>query len=387
MANGVLETDAQNNRCVNGDIRGRYLEIIRAGLLGKLEDANDEILKLESGSVEEKNLINDAERMYKQYGLWNAIDYVYSSEFGLDGLLGIEHQYAYGGYRAVISELGEGAGNTYSQYDFKVHFVDSETGEPTLDGQYIYVDLAKLQEADYAEAGLRIEIDKLEKERREIAARLIVDGITSALEEAFPGISYILPIAESLSEGTFTDEIKGKQVFPYEKYISSYEETTGKKITKDEINLIISAIFKEQELNAQIDRAEDEIWHLIFSQGISMDVNLCDSQGVSLESNEIIAGSGILLPQAKKNLHKWETGGIEAVLEDMGMDELVIDDKVEKLREINVGQENWEILLNGGDISGMQVSELSDYIKDIEGKLGVEYDISMWLKKGVSSNE
>lgn len=73
MLNGMLQTSQQNCQALN-NTRGSYLSIIRSNLIEGIELANVNVLSTERGSIEEQTIIENANRIYKQYGLWTAVD-------------------------------------------------------------------------------------------------------------------------------------------------------------------------------------------------------------------------------------------------------------------------------------------------------------------------
>lgn len=385
MVNGILATNSGSNKCI-GDTRGRYLKMLQDNLLLDIYEKNNAVLLLESGSMEEKALIDDARKAYKQYGLWSTVYNIYDLDLGYDNLSWYEHSYAYGYCHAVISGLEDGIGGEDSMYSFCFDIVSSEDNTSILEGYYGTVDMSVVSAKDYATSIQLIELDKLKEEREKVPLNTIVKGITMLTDKVLPGSSYIIPLIKALEDGGFSDVAEAQIGFPYEDYIASYDPSDGQKLTRSEFDSILSAYFEYQELSRKIAEKQTMLHNIELTQAIWMEYKLFDENGEVVADAEMLEGGGVMLPQAMKNLSRWEQDGLAVFLRDNGMSEADIKKILPKIEQKNKNKEGWESLLYGGDISSIPPEELSNYILSIQSYLEThcpdDYDISKWLREG-----
>lgn len=372
-----------------GDTRGKYLSKMGANLLLLNEQANLNVLCHESGSAEEKQVIEASERIYKQYGLWTAVNDVYHLEMGHDDL-NLMHSVGSGYCHAEISGLSDGMGTADSQYDFQVNFISTEDGTDMLDGWSVKVELGKVASIDYRNTKDRIELQELEKKKDEIIQNALLSGVMNLTDEVIPGSSKMIQLIGALVENNIKDTSEALAGFPYDDYIEALDKT-GIKVSQSEVETMISAYFDYQEINSQIEEKQKLFENLALAQAVRQEFNLCDENGNVVADAEDLEGEGIILAQATKNLHRWEQEGLEAYFKDAGYSEKQTDDKIRDLLKINKGEQAWKIMLYGGDISEIKPSEMSKYLTDIKLQLqeqtGEEHDISEWLRKGVQKSE
>ena len=385
MVNKILETSPENNICI-ADTRGNYLQMIQDHLLLDIYEKNSEVLLLESGSIEEKELIDDARKAYKQYGLWSAVNNIYYLELGYDNLDWYEHSYANGYCHAVISELDDGIGGEDSMYSFRFDLVMSEDGANFLDGFYGTVDMGVVSANNYATSIQLIDLNKLKEERDQVPINTVVKGITMLTDKVLPGSSYIIPLIKAIEDGGFRDVAEAQVGFPYEEYIASCDPTEGQKLTRSEFDSILSAYFQYQELNQKIDEKLTMLQNIQLTQAIWMEYKLYDEEENLVANAEMLEGGGVMLPQAMKNLTRWEEEGISVFLRESGISYADIKEVVPKIEQKNKGQEGWDSLIYGGDISAIPQDDLSKYILSIQSYLEThcpdDYDISKWLREG-----
>lgn len=386
MVNGILTTSPESNICY-GDIRGSYLKMLQEHLLLDIYEKNNAVLLLESGSMEEKELIDDAGKAYKQYGLWSAVYNIYNLELGYDNLSWYEHSYAYGYCHAVISGLEDGIGGEDSMYSFRFDIVSSEDGTSLLEGYYGTVDMSVVSAKDYATSIQLIEIDKLKEEREKVPLNTIVKGITMLTDKVLPGSSYIIPLIKALEDGGFSDVAEAQIGFPYEDYIASFDPSDGQKLTRSEFDSILSAYFEYQELSRKIAEKQTMLNNIELTQAVWSEYKLFDENGELVADAEMLEGGGVMLPQAMKNLSRWEEEGISVFLRESGISKDHIENiLLPNLKKENKGKEGWDSLICGGDISSIPPEELSNYILSIQSYLEThcpdDYDISKWLREG-----
>lgn len=218
----------------------------------------------------------------------------------------------------------------------------------------------------------------------------MISGVTNLADEIIPGSSKMIKLVGALIENNIKDTSEALSGFPYDDYIEALDKT-GIKVSQSEAETMISAYFAYQEINSQIEEKQELFGNLAVSQAVRQEFNLCDENGNVVKNVEDLEGEGIILAQATKNLYRWEKEGIGAYFEDAGYGKGEIRNRIEELQKINQGMEEWETIINGGDISEITPSEMSNYLTDIkvvlEEKFNETHDISEWLRKGVQKSE
>ncbi len=399
MINGMLATSPSDN-FINPDTRGGYMEILKKNLLEQIYKADLEILTLPLNSPEEKEVIRDAQRMYKQYGLWCAVESLYDLEAADQGFRFLEYYdlpYVNGYSHAVISELSDGISEQYSMYSFNFDLVGSEDGKSILEGWHGAIETSIVSDQNYANAILFADLLKLREQKEQLSVDTLVKGITMVTDKVLPGASYIIPIIEALEQGGFESLAEAQTGFPYEKYMKSYTPSEGAVLTRKEIDNVVNAYFKYQKLNRQIEEKQRTLYNMNVAQAIQIECRLYDEQGRYFvpdkdkepSQGKALAGEGILLPQAVKNLSRWEEEGIVAYLHDCGISNT--DEIIERLKIKYNDSEDLETMIDGGDFSNIpqdtfvsHMQKIDIYMKSIN--IG-ENSIGQWVREGGQFNE
>lgn len=379
MINGILQTSPQNSLCLN-DTRGGYLDIIRSNLVEGIELANISVLGVESGSEEERAIIENAKRIYKQYGLWTAVDTIYNYDWGIDELGAYTHSFANGYCHAIISELEDGNGSADNQYDFKINLRFVEDGTDPLEGCYVRAELAKVANVDIAEAVLIEQVNELKEKRDVILVKAAADGMISLVDKGIPGTKECAALVKALAELDYENMTEAMLDFPYDEYCDSYKASTGKKITKDGIKKVIGAFFEYQNITNQINENEEILKEGIFSQAIQMDFRLYDEQDNIIQGSdsEMLVRNGFILPQTTLNIQKWNERGLDVYLESLKYDEEQIRDIKGALMREYAGDLDWQLIIHGTTESTKTIidispSKLSTYIMYIENEMHEDY--------------
>lgn len=396
MVNGILTTDAENNSCYV-DTSGAYLEMLQNNLILDIYKKNDEVLLWENGSIEEKELIADAKRAYKQYGLWSAVKdlyYLNLTDLGYKILDYYEYPYINGYSHTVISDLEDGIGGENSMFRFNFDIVDSQSGKSLLEGWHGTMDQSIVSAKNYAESIVLLDLGELKEKKKKLAINSVVKGITMLTDKVLPGSSYIIPIVNALDCGEYNNVVEAQLGFPYEDYVAFYESTEGQKLTRSEFDSILEAYFEYQELEQQIEEKEKILNSIELAQAIRIKYKFFDENGnyyVPTGADKSVlgvslTGGGVMLPQAAKNLIQWEDEGIRVFLRARGMSENKIEDIIPFLEKEYCGEQEWDILIYGGDISSISQEMLSSHIIDIEGWITQntdisDCDISQWLRE------
>lgn len=237
---------------------------------------------------------------------------------------------------------------------------------------------------------MKLEGLKTEKEKAGIKA--VINGTLGLIGGAVPGAAEAGAVIMALAEADYGSAAEAQANFPYGEYIGKYADSTGMQVAHTQISNVISGYYEYKRISQEIAETEEYLRNAELSQGIRVKFELLDESGKEAAGSERIAGEGILLPQTVLNLEKWETEGIGAYLEEEGIVGKPMEDMVRDLIKINTGNKEWEMMINGGDISSIEPETLSQYICEIDEYIEENYekkvaDISTWVRRGATSNE
>lgn len=403
MINGILNTDIENN-LRSHNTRGHYLDIIQLGLVEQIDNQNAHIKTLEASNPREQlkmeqEVARQTDPIYKQLGLWMAIDNVYEYEMGVDNYFFSAIPFADGYVHAEIFDLidsvdlqeneqGKCGEPAEGYYRFKIKFLESvqdensKSFEEVLEGGYIQVSTFLVEGATLESANNRIEISKLREQKQfaEFWPNIATDVTANITDEGIPFFSKgtLLMRAVINNDEKILNTIINKN--PYiEQQKSNYEKITGVEVGNLEWNDLLEAFCGTYELDENLNEKQRKMWYSTYTQGVGVKFALCNADGnIVMVNNEAVGkeyvlGTDVILPQTAANINKIEETGIEPYIRQNGyignadnMKQLLMDIE----HNITAPSDVEQVILYGGkNIMSLPVEEVSECIQALDAEL------------------